>query len=294
MVKLFARDMDALVAVCKHEIPKAFESEDYTRRVDEEMKEIQQRRQQISDQMEAEARQAGFALTQSQVGVTPVPMRDGRPMTPDEIKEMAEEDLKTLRARADEVQHMIRRRMADFRRLTTEASDKVQAVDKEIVLFTLTPLIDELQDRYSDESHVVAYLHSVQEDMVANLEIFKPKEEQAPSMPFGLPHGAGEEDIFVRYRVNDLVDNTECSGAPVVYEYSPTYYNLFGRIDYRPRAGTFTTDLSMIESGGRYTEQTAATWWCRRATCWRVRWIGKRSSARYEAARCASRTWASR
>jgi predicted ATP-dependent protease len=50
------------------------------------------------------------------------------------------------------------------------------------------------------------------------------------------------EDFFGNYRVNDLVDNTACVGAPVVFEHSPTYYNLFGRIEYKAQVGTFSTD----------------------------------------------------
>ena len=55
--------------------------------------------------------------------------------------------------------------------------------------------------------------------------------------------------MFARYRVNDLVDNSTCEGAPVIFEYSPTYYNLFGRIDYQAKIGTLTTDLTMIKPG---------------------------------------------
>jgi predicted ATP-dependent protease len=84
--------------------------------------------------------------------------------------------------------------------------------------------------------------------MVDHLEIFKPKEEssQAPSGPPGF---TVEEDPFIRYRVNNLVDNSTCEGAPVIFEMSPTYYNLFGRIDYRARIGALTTDLMMIKPG---------------------------------------------
>lgn len=46
-----------------------------------------------------------------------------------------------------------------------------------------------------------------------------------------------------------MVDNSACVGAPVVFEHSPTYYNLFGRIEYRAQAGTFNTDLTMIRCG---------------------------------------------
>ena len=35
----------------------------------------------------------------------------------------------------------------------------------------------------------------------------------------------------------------------MVFEHSPTYYNLFGRIDYRARMGAFNTDFMMIKPG---------------------------------------------
>ena len=60
------------------------------------------------------------------------------------------------------------------------------------------------------------------------------------------------EDLFVRYRVNDLVDNSDCRHAPVVFEHNPTYYNLFGRVDYRARMGTLVTDHTMIRSGAMH------------------------------------------
>ncbi len=69
----------------------------------------------------------------------------------------------------------------------------------------------------------------------------------------GLPGAASDEEIFVRYRVNDLVDNTTCEAAPAVFEHSPTYYNLFGRIDYQARMGALSTDFTMIRAGSMHT-----------------------------------------
>ena len=53
----------------------------------------------------------------------------------------------------------------------------------------------------------------------------------------------------MKYRVNGLVDNAGCDYAPVVFEHSPTYYNLFGRIDNRARMGALVTDHMMIKAG---------------------------------------------
>src|SRR5262249_5963624 len=56
-------------------------------------------------------------------------------------------------------------------------------------------------------------------------------------------------DLFQKYEVNILVDNTDLKGAPVVIETNPTYYNLFGRIERRPHFGTLVTDFTLIRAG---------------------------------------------
>ncbi|MEE8443571.1 MAG: Lon protease family protein, partial [Dehalococcoidia bacterium] len=54
---------------------------------------------------------------------------------------------------------------------------------------------------------------------------------------------------FIRYQINVLVDHSDTQGAPVIFEYSPNYYNLFGRVEYRHRFGIAATDLTMIRPG---------------------------------------------
>jgi lon-related putative ATP-dependent protease len=57
------------------------------------------------------------------------------------------------------------------------------------------------------------------------------------------------EPSFDCYQVNLLVDNSECEGAPVVYESSPTYFNLFGRIEHIIEMGSASTNFHMIKAG---------------------------------------------
>ena len=82
--------------------------------------------------------------------------------------------------------------------------------------------MEDLRAKYSDFPQVVEYLDYVESDMTEHQEIFKPAEEAPqPAMP-GLGALQAGEDFFGNYRVNDLVDNTACVGAPVVFEHSPT------------------------------------------------------------------------
>ena len=245
-MRAFARDMDELIATCRTEIPAAFESDDYAHRVQQVMDEIQRERQSVTQQIEGEARARGFTLSFTQVGITPVPLHpEGRALTPDEFGQLPAEVQDELRARSDSLQHTIMHATSEFRRLNKAAVTQSRDVDVELVRFTLKPIIDELQKKYARYRELVDYLDEVEADMASNIQAFKSAGDGDSAQPF--EHSG--DDFFTRYRVNDIVDNTLCNGAPIVFEHNPTYYNLFGRIDYRARMGAMATDHMMIKSG---------------------------------------------
>ncbi len=253
MMRELADDMAGLVESCSREIPGVFESDDYTHRVEEVMAGIQAQRQALTDQLEKAAQAEGFTLSFAQAGITPVPLSpEGRPFTQEEFGALTEAAREELRQRAEGIQHSINHAMGEIRRLNKDAVDRTKDIDTELVRFTLKPIIDELQDKYADHDHVVTYLDRVEADMVQHVDIFKPG-EATQSLAAGAGMGGPPEDVFTRYRVNCLVDNSACVGAPVVFEHSPTYYNLFGRVDYRARVGTLTTDHTLIKSGALHS-----------------------------------------
>ena len=248
MVRRLCRQMDDLVDTCRREIPKAFESDGYTHRLEEVMKGVQARRQALTNEMEKAAIAEGFTLVSGPTGITPVPLKDNRPMSQEDFSNLPEEERDGLKRRAEKVQHAVNHGLAELRRLNKETEEQTRRVDADLVRFTLTPLVDELQKEYAGHAQVVGYLDQVESDMVKNLEIFK-TDDKAPSAGAAPPGFVGDEDPFIKYRVNDLVDNTSCVGAPIIFEHSPTYYNLFGRIDYRMQYGTPATDHMMIKAG---------------------------------------------
>lgn len=248
MMRELRDDMDQLIETCRARIPNAFESDDYTHRIDEVMTEIQRQRQEISEELESQARSKGFAISSTQVGITPVPLHpEGRPLTQSEFGQLPGAEQDRLRAAADEIQRSIAHMTAEYRRLDKEANDRRLEVDAELVRFTLKPIIDDLQEKYADHSHVVGYLDDVEADMVVNTQVFKVETDDGHVADDR--SAQGKENFFARYRVNDLIDNTLCNGAPVEFEENPSYYNLFGRIDYRATAGVMTTDHTMISPG---------------------------------------------
>ena len=246
MLRGLVRDMVQLVHTCRTQIPAAFGSDDYTHRVEEVMGDIQKERMGIGEEIESQARSKGFAISSTQVEMTPVPLHpQGHPLTQEEFGQLTEAERDQLRETAEELQHAIVHVMSDYQKLNKQAEERTLEMDVELVRFTLKPIIDDLQEKYSTHANIVTYLDEVEADMVAHTHVFKPPEGQPQIRTGGLP----EEDFFARYEVNDLIDNTFCSGAPVEFEQNPTYYNLFGRIDYRARMGALSTDHTLIKPG---------------------------------------------
>ena len=244
-LRVLAADMNELVDTVRRDVPKVFESDDYRERMEAAMKGLQARRQEMTEDLEKTAIQAGFTLRSTPAGITPVPMREGRPLSEQDYATMSKSERESINERASSLQQTIIRVLADIRRLGKAAQQEGREVDKEIVRFTLTPIINELQEKYADHTAVVTYLDHVEADMVEHLDALKPS-DPVPVLS-GWP--SGDEDPFVKYRVNILVDNTSCEYAPVVFEHNPTYYNLFGRIDYRARMGALVTDHMMVKGG---------------------------------------------
>ena len=247
MVHELAKDMNELLEGCKRDIPAAFDSDSYQHRIEEVVKDGQEEKKALYSELEEEAAKAGYTINFTPSGIITIPLQGGRPMAREEYAALPEETRNELKEKGENLQHIINHRLADIKRLDREMSQHVREVDKEIGLFTIQPIIQDLKEKYAGQSSVIQYLDDVQTDVIEHLDAFKPKEEEAS--PQGILQLPKDDDLFVKYQVNILVDNQGCQGAPVVFEYSPTYYNLFGRIEYRARLGTMVTDLTMIKAG---------------------------------------------
>ncbi len=247
MINALKEDMDELVEGCKRDLPKAFDSEEFHKQLEDVLKQAQVKKNSIYGGLEQEAGKLGYAINLTQAGIMTIPLKKGRPMERQEYEALAEDERSELVKKGEELQQVINHQLVEIRRLDKDTAQKSQDAAKQLGLYTIRPHIQELKEKYHEYSKVLTYLDAVQSDIVDHLDAFRPGDEkaQAPAPPPWIK----PSDDFVKYRVNPLMDNKGCRSAPIVYEYSPTYYNLFGRIEYNPSFGTMSTDLTLIKAG---------------------------------------------
>ncbi len=242
-----AKDMDELIEDAKREIPKAFENENYEQRKRDILRDLQARREAISNELQERARKEGLAIEATPVGIITVPIIDGKPMGREEFEALPEAVKRDIVERSEKLEEELREALALARKLEKDVNERIRELDKEVALFAVGHLLEALRDKYKPFPKVLGYLAGVQQDIIEQIDDFRGVEKEAATIP-GLER-IGREPIFDRYKVNVIVNNRDTQGAPVIFENSPTYYNLFGRIDYKARLGAVYTDFNMIKSG---------------------------------------------
>lgn len=240
-------DMRGLVETLKRDIPRVFESKDYESHRDEILDGQQERTKALFYRLEQGAQEKGFVVKKSVSGLSVMPAKDGKAMPQEEFDKLPRARKVTLEAELKTLQDALSDVIREARTIEKETKERIHALDREVVQYVVNPLMNELLEKYKEFKNVAGYLKEVKEDVLDNIEDFRPKEEI--TLPIGGLKLPRTEPTFERYQVNLIVNNEETRGAPVVVETNPTYYNLFGHIEHRVQFGVATTDFTMIKAG---------------------------------------------
>jgi len=243
------QDMKHLITRLRRDIPKVFELDEFKARSKKINDRYAEKRAKLFEEMEKKARELGFAIQRTPIGINTLPLSEkGEPLSQEEYEALSEEARAEIREKQNEVQALIQESLQEIARIEETREEEIKKLAKEAVLFTVEPHINQLKQRYGKIDKAISFLESVKNDIVEHLDQFKGKESQeTPKVP--IPFLPQTIDPFKRYDVNVLVDNSQTEGAPVIVEQNASYTNLFGTIERRVHMGVAITDFTMIKPG---------------------------------------------
>lgn len=245
--KVLQEDMRKLVEEARREIPRVFEKEDYTMRRERIGDGLRKKREALFTRLGERAQEKGFLIQSSQVGLLIIPVVDGNPMSDQDFMALPPERKEEILKRRSVVEEELKAATKELKAAEKEANEELQNLDREVALFAVGYLLNDLKERYEDLPQVLNYLKEVQEDILENIGQFRGGGEGSSEML--LPMARLRELAFRKYQVNVVVDNSGMTGAPVVMEFNPTNNNLFGRIEKESEFGALVTDFTMIRAG---------------------------------------------
>ena len=242
------KDMKRLIKSLKAKIPKAFEGEEYEKQKNDIIQPYQVESSQLMERFNLFAKEKGFAIKKSENGILTIPIMGDKPIEEEDFLKLEKEKRKTIEDDSFIVQTRLMETMKQIKEIEKFARDKIEQLETRIALVTVEQPIMDLKDKYSQHKNVVEYLHSVQKDIVHNVEDFR-ELSKATDEDAMLQERMRDNDYTKKYKINLIVDHRDTVGAPVVFEANPKYHNLFGKIEYESNFGVVTTDFSKIKSG---------------------------------------------
>ena len=245
--KEFREDMKNFIENVKTALPKAFESEDYVAKRDSTIKELENQRKKLIDDLSSKAQQEGFVIQTTPIGLLLIPVLDGKPLSEEELLALPQKTKDKLSEKREKLETDFRSTMRQLIDMERKIHEALKKLNKEVALYALGNQMESLMAKHQDTPEATAYLKEVENDILDNLQQFIRRGEPEQQLPFPMPWM--KEEPYKKYEVNLIIDNSNITGAPVVVETNPTYHNLLGRTEKEAQFGALTTDFSMIRAG---------------------------------------------
>ena len=249
--KVFQKDMKNLVDQAKRAVPAALQNEEFVSRGNTITKKAVAERNKILSDLNKEAEVHGYTVRMTQLGITIIPVVDGKTVSQEEFDSLPARVKKKYDQSRDTVRAALDKAGKEVNDLDTRTLEELKKLRDDSVRYAIGGLMTNLVSRYEGLPAVVQHLNELRDDIMENTELFtpggteeKPDAEQQSPMEKGLP-----DFLFRRYDVNVIVDNSELKGAPVISEDNPTVTNLLGKFENESRFGALTTDFTLIKGG---------------------------------------------
>ena len=225
----FRTDMESLIAAAVRDIKAALEGEIAISQRDRIVNDFQQQKQELLERVSEQARQQGFGIQATPVGLVVIPFVKGKPISEEDFLSLTPEQRDELSKAQQQLQTALDAAVRQAKAIDKTAQETLQESDRQVALYAIRDRFEEMKGKYSGIEEIPEHLDHVQSDILASLAEFKTQEDSQPAAG-GLPMAPVRKFPGRKYAVNVLVDHSGSKGAPVVLERNPTYANLFGQI----------------------------------------------------------------
>lgn len=242
----FKESIDNLVEELIKEVPVIFNEKNYETQKNEIISKYEKLILKDTEKLDNHAKDMNFIIKQTEEeGYMFIPVNEeGREMDSLAYNKLDEENKELLNESASKLRLLSMEVIKETHSLEKQMDEALQELDDKIALELISDKISLLKNRYGTTDKLINYLDDFKDDIIKYIEFFIVYNEDGENKNVEM-----NKAFLSRYQVNIIVDNGTLSGAPVIFEDSPEYSNLFGKIEYENKAGNISTDFTMIRPG---------------------------------------------
>lgn len=250
--RVLQKDVKNFLDRAKRAVPSALQSDVYLSQTNDVTKKSVEERNRILNQLNEEAQRSGYTVRMTQLGISIIPVRNGKTLSQEEFDSLSPEVKKEYDKTRDSVRTALDKTGKQVNEIEARVLKELKNLRDNTVHYAIGDLVKTLTSTYKDLPEVVDYLNKVRDDILENPELFIQSDPRPPEGG-GDASNSLEKDLpdfpFRKYEVNVMVDNSNLKGAPVISEDNPTVSNLLGKIEHEARFGALRTDFTLMKGG---------------------------------------------
>lgn len=244
--KEFEAEMVDFIATVQREVKAAFNNQDFEKEKEAIQKELEEKKIKLIEKLNKDAAKLGFQIKNADT-IYFLPMMNGKVLSENEFNSLDKSVKDQFELNSMEIQKETIEIMKKIKELEQKAAEKIGSWQNNIAMFAVSMKINELKNKYKKIPAIICFLKNVQNNVLENIDAFandgmtNPNGPQNPMMQ--------REKPWDKYKVNVIVDNSGLKGAPVISDSNPSFYNLFGKLEYENQFGMMHTDHTLIKPG---------------------------------------------
>ncbi len=239
----FKDGVDECVELLRKNIPVVLKSESTSVEKSALLEKFSNQKKSSMEKAEKAAIKAGFAVVSIPVGAGQsrpdvLPVIDGQPQTYEQLQQMAAEGkitaekLSKYRSLHTKLFKLLTSAIRNAQTVEIKAQGEIERFYKRILKPTVTGILDRLSDLGDKETQ--EHVKRMSETILGNINAFASMDD---------------EDPWVIFEVNLVVDNSEAKHRPVIVEQFPDTVRLFGNVDHVIIDNKPYSDHTMIRAG---------------------------------------------
>ena len=247
--RIFKEDMNRFISTFRDDVLKAFSSEDFQKEKKLISAKFEEKKSQVLKEFDKYTTSQGFKVRTAEDGIYFSPIYNGNVLNEKEFNELSEEVKNEFKQKSPKIQQDTMEIMKKLEQIEKECTIKVSEWLNNLTSYIVSKNLNDLKIKYKGNLKIQNFLYGVQTDIIANIEQFKmPECKTQPGVQYPttmkLPNKPWE-----KYRVNLIVNNENLTHAPVIVCSNPTYFDLFGKLEYENQMGSLKTDHTMLRPG---------------------------------------------
>ena len=205
------------------------------------VEDIQNKRNSYISELTKMAKEEGFEVKATSKGFAFIPLSGDEAMTEKEYDDLEDENKNVIVAKAGTLKKKAESILDELKDIEVKSIKKLKKIYSKFLATQMEDEKDNALLEFITDDDSYEYLERlftcIEEDLI-NCYTMSIEDDESEIY-----------DILNKYDVRVIVDNTNNSAPPVIFEEDPNLNNLIGLIEYENHNGMYTTNISLINAG---------------------------------------------